>query len=67
LQRRGLVRRIVGDTVPPAQNGGEASYSRIDYALDGPSADSVDAFEEDEEEEDPMLPTVRTLAQAHAR
>jgi hypothetical protein len=54
LQRRGLVRRIVGDTVPPAQNGGEASYSRIDYALDGPSADSVDAFEEDEEEEDPM-------------
>jgi hypothetical protein len=67
LQRRGFVKRSVGDTAPPAQSGREASYSRIGYALDSPSAGSVDAFEEDEEEDNLMLPTVRTLAQAYAR
>jgi hypothetical protein len=61
------VKRSVGDTVPPTQSGREASYGRIGYALDSPSEGSVDALEEDEEEGDLQLPTVRTLAQAYAK
>jgi hypothetical protein len=62
-----LVKRSVGDTIPPVQSGGEASYGHIGRALVSSSEGSVNAFEEDEEEEDLMLPTVRTLAQAYAR
>jgi hypothetical protein len=60
------VKRSVGYSLSPTQSSREAVDGRIGYALDSPSAELADELQDEEEEDDFSLPTVRTLTQAYA-